>query len=142
MAIQDAQLLFSAAQDLTAGDGVDENSTNVWDAGSAKKAFSGYQRAYVAVTVAAAGGTTPTIRARFVGAADAALTSGVIILADSGDSRALTAADLPYQIQLHPGPTQLDTKQYYGVIYTMTGTVPTATVSAAIQETQQTNMVP
>jgi hypothetical protein len=117
-------------------------STNVIDQASAKKVFAGHQRAYIAVTVSAVGGTNPTFRARFVGADNAGLSSNPIILADTGVSRILTAADLPYQVQLHPGPSQLDAKQFYGVIFTQSGATHTATATAAIQDSQQTHMVP
>jgi hypothetical protein len=77
----------------------------------------------------ASGGTTPTLRARFVGADNAALTTNPIILADSGVSRTIVAADIPLAIELVPSE-QMDSKQYYGVIFTQSGTSPTATVNA------------
>ena len=134
MAIQDANLVFSDEQALTGT--TDVVSTNVYDAGSARKLFEGYQRGQIAVVVTAAGGTTPTFRARVVGADDDALTTNPVILADTGVSAAITAGDLPLNYSLQPA-VQAASKRYYGVIYTLGGTTPTATVSAAFQETQQ-----
>lgn len=125
---------FASGQSLTGTS--DVNSTNIYDAGLpgpgavAIKVFDGGGRPFkVMVEATASGGTNPTIRARLVGADDAALTSNVIILADTGVSRVLTASDLPWTAELVPS-SQMDAKRYYGVIWTQSGTNPTATVSA------------
>jgi hypothetical protein len=125
----EGNMSFSSQQSLTGTS--DVISTNVYDAGSAKKVFGGSAglAPKVAVTTSASGGTSPTFRARLVGADNAALTTNPIILADSGVSRVLTATDVPYAVELIPAE-QLDSKQYYGVIYTQSGTSPTATVNA------------
>jgi hypothetical protein len=64
---------FASGQSLSGTS--DQLSTNVYDAGSAKKLFAGRGGLKIAVQVSAVGGTNPTFRARFVGADDAALSS-------------------------------------------------------------------
>lgn len=127
---------FASGQSLSGTS--DTVSTNVFDAGSAKKLFGGSsgRGVKILVTVTAVGGTTPTFRARLVGADNAALTTNPVILDDSGVSRTLVAGDLPYAIELHPAE-QLDAKEFYGVIFTQSGTSPTATASAnAVMDAQ------
>jgi len=118
-------------------------STNVLDVGSAKKIFGGAigKGPKVVVYVTAIGGTSPTIRARLVAAGSADLsTTTPIILADSGVSRVIVAGDLPMAIELVPGD-QLDAKRYYGVIFTQSGTNPTADVIAELVLDSQTNLL-
>lgn len=130
---------FSSQQSLTGTS--DVVSTNVYDAGSAVKLWQGGGRApKVLIQQTASGGTTPTLRARFVGADDAGLTSNVITLADTGVSAAIVAADLPRLIELVPN-YQTTAKRYYGLIYLQGGTTPTATVNAQVGEANQTNNV-
>ncbi len=130
--IMDAKFKFADQQALTGTS--DVNSANVYDAGAAKKAFEGSAGANplkIAIEVTASGGTTPTIRARFVGADDAGLTSNVVILADTGVSPVIVAAtDLPVKYELVPSG-QTAAKRYYGVIWVQSGTNPTATVNAS-----------
>lgn len=106
---------------------------DVYDAGSAKKLFGGSAGLgpKAAISFSAIGGTSPTARVRLVGADDAALTTNPVILGDTGVSRVLTSADLPYMAEFIPGE-QLDAKRYYGFIATLGGTSPTGTVSAAL----------
>lgn len=132
------EIVFSAAQALTGTS--DVNSTNVYDAGSAKKLFQGSgQPVKVSGVAKCTGGTSPTFRARFVGADDAALTSNVVILADTGATGVLTSGDrVPFE--LTPS-MQTASKRYYGVIYLDGGTAPTITVSAALVASGQTNQV-
>lgn len=114
-------------------------STNVFDATVAKKLFGGSpgQAPKVACSVSAVGGTNPTILAQLVGDSVAALNSTPIVIASYGPTRVLTAADIPYVFDLWPGE-QLDPKRFYGVIFTMTGTAPTATVTADVAIDSQT----
>lgn len=116
------------------------NSTNVYNAGSAKKLFAGRGDLQIQVIVSAVGGTSPTFRAQFVGADDAGLSSNVEVIDDTGVSKALVAGDLPWVKVLRAG-TQQVAKQYYGVIFTQSGTSPTATVSANAVLNAQTNLV-
>lgn len=125
--IIDALLTFSKQQALTGTS--DVVSTNVYDAGAAKKLHQGAGGLKIAIQVTASGGTTPTFRARYVGADNAALTTNPIILADTGVSAAIAAADLPLIYDLIPSQQTTD-KRYYGVIYLQGGTTPTATVNA------------
>lgn len=139
MAVLDALLTFSAQQALTGSS--DVISSNVYNAGSAKKVFEGSgEEVKLAIQVTASGGTTPTLRARFVGADNAALDSNPIIIAETGVSAALVAADIPklYELLL---ANQATAKQYYGVIWLQAGTSPTATVNAFICHTAPNNLV-
>lgn len=133
--------IFNFADQQSISGTSDTNSTNVHDAGSAKKVFGGNgEPAKLVVHITAAGGTSPTVRARFVGADDAALTSNTIDIADSGFTPVLAAADLPYIIELKLAH-QKTAKRYYGVIWDQAGTSPTATVNAQIASASQTNLV-
>ena len=110
----------------------DTVSTNVYDAGSAKKLFGGANRkARLAIQVTAAGGTSPTFQAKLVGADNAALTTNPVVIADTGITGTIAAADLPLLFELVPG-LQTEDKRYYGVIFDQGGTSPTATVNAQI----------
>ncbi len=131
---------FSDAQSLSGTDAQD--STNVYDAGSAKTLFAGAggHGPKLAATVTAAGGTNPTIQCQFVGADDADLSSNVVVIADSGVSKVLAAADLPWQIEMVPN-NQRDAKRYYGLIWDQTGTNPTATVNGQLCWTAQNNLI-
>lgn len=139
MAILDNHFDFANQQALTGT--VDVVSTNVYDAGSAKKLFQGGgEPIKLGVQVTASGGTTPTIRARLVGADNAALTTNPVIIADTGVSAAIVAADLPIIHELTPA-FQATAKQYYGVIFTQGGTTPTATVNAHLVRDAQSNLL-
>lgn len=127
--ILDAQFNFSDQQSLTGTS--DVVSTNVYDLGAAGKLFQGAAGLKLAIQVTASGGTSPTFRAKLVGADNAALTSNPITLADTGTSAAIAAADVPVIYELLPGQ-QNTAKRYYGVIYTQGGTSPTATVNAQV----------
>lgn len=139
MGMIDAKFDFGKGQALTGTS--DVLSTNVYDAGSAKKLFggSGARPARIGITQTATGGTSPTLRARLVAADNAALTTNPIILADTGVSRVLVAGDVPRVMQLIP-QDQIDAKQFYGIIYTQGGTSPTATVSAALMADVHDNL--
>lgn len=134
----DAILGFGDQQSLSGTSAA--NSTNVYDAGSAKKLFEGNGGGVLAIEVTAVGGTSPTFQAQFVGADDAALSTNPVVLADTGASKVLAATDLPVLYRLRPS-NQKDAKRYYGVIYTLTGTSPTATANANIVESAQNHMV-
>lgn len=135
----DALLNFASQQSLSTTS--DVVSTNVYDAGSAKKVFGGSgEEVKLAIQVTAAGGTSPTFRARLVGADNAALTTNPIILADTGTSAVLAASDLPVIYELVPA-MQPTAKQYYGVIFLLGGTTPTATANAQVAHTAQSNLV-
>lgn len=139
MPIQDASFKFSAQQAITGTS--DVVSTNVYDAGAAVKLFEGSgEEKKLFVQVTASGGTTPAMRARLVGADNAALTSNPIIIAETGVSATLAAADLPVTYELNLA-NQRTAKQYYGVIYLQTGTSPTATVNAYVGKESQSNLV-
>lgn len=130
--IIDNYWMFSKQQAIAGGAGVDVIATNVHDAGAAVKLFEGgpgTNPLKIDVDFTAVGGTTPTVRARFVAADNAALTTNPIILADTGVSAAIVAADVPVHRELVPSG-QRTAKQFYGVIYTQAGADNTATVNA------------
>lgn len=128
MGFIDRKFAFSKQQSLTGTS--DVVSSDVHDAEAAKKVFGGAgQPVKVAIQVTAAGGTSPTFRARLVGADNAGLTANAEIIADTGVSKVLAAADLPVLYELVPAHQKV-AKRYYGVIYTLGGTSPTATANA------------
>lgn len=134
-----AEMAFASNQALTGT--ADVVSTNVHNAGAAKKLFAGSgERPKVPVVVTAVGGTTPAFRARLVAADDAALATNPEILADTGVSKVLAAGDLPLVYELQPN-NQKAAKQYYGVIFTLAGTAPTATASANVVMDGQSNLL-
>lgn len=121
---------FATQQELSGTS--DTVSTNVHDAGVAKKLFGGSgEPIKLIVQVTAAGGTTPTFRARLVGADNAALSSNPVTIADTGVSAAVDAGDLPLYYELVLAH-QKAAKRYYGVIFTLGGTTPTATANAQV----------
>lgn len=134
--MRDAFLTFSDQQAL-AGTSA-QNSTNVYDAGAAKKLFAGTARGKVAIQVTAIGGTSPTFEAKLVGADDAALTTNVVTLADTGTSPVITAVPALYELT---ASNQSVAKRYYGVIYTQGGTSPTATANAAVVDAAENMLV-
>jgi hypothetical protein len=126
---------FATAQALaTTSDTV---STNVLDVGSAKKAFGGAGHPVkVSVGYVNASGTSPTFRARLVGADNAGLSSGVEILADTGANP--VTAGVPVVYELVPS-MQKATKRYYGVVFTQGGTSPVGAATANLVLDAQSN---
>lgn len=131
MGILDANFNF-ADQQLIA-DGTAVISTNVYNAGSAKKLFEGSsRRAVLMIDVTAAGGTTPKFSCTFIGDTAANLTTSPITLATIGPTATIAAADLPVHFEI-PITMQATAKQYYGLIFDMTGNADnTATVNATL----------
>ena len=136
----DNGFVFAEQQSLSGNS--DQTSTNVFDALVAKKLFggSGGRGPKIAIAITAIAGTTPNFRARLVGADNAALSSNPIILADTGVSRTLASTDLPWCPEFQPAE-QLDSKRYYGVIFTQGGNSDnTATVNATGVMDAQSNI--
>lgn len=105
------------------------NSTNVNDQGSAKNLFQGTGEPFrISGFYKGNSGANPTIRVQLVGADDAALTTNVIIIADTGVSPVLTAGAL-VPFELIP-QMQSAAKRFYGLIYTLAGTTPNIDVLA------------
>ena len=147
----DYNLEFANGQALTGTSAT--NSTNIYDHGSAVKLFGGETaRVKAYISVAAAGGTNPTFRAQLVGADSADLATNPVTLADTGVSATLAtttppsgtpvkdANGNPAVFELRPS-LQQTAKRYYGVIFTLGGTLPTATASAAIVAEGQSNLI-
>ncbi len=102
-------------------------SDNVYDAGSAIKLFGGADnsmRVAISVVDFEAGAAATTWRAQLLGADSADLEDLPIVLADTGESAALTTALLPSTVYLEPAE-QMEAKRYYGVWLTMTGDTET-----------------
>jgi hypothetical protein len=99
-------------------------STNVNDQGSAKKVFEGTNARPLRIAghYFTNSGTNPTMRVQFVGADDAALTSNVLVLADTGVSEVLTAGQIRH-FEIVPS-FQQTAKRFYGAIYIPGGTTP------------------
>jgi hypothetical protein len=115
------------------------NSTNVYDAGSAKKLFDGTGKPFrINGFHKANSGTNPTMRVQFVGADDAALTSNVITIVETGTSPVAVAGTVnPFELIPQ---FQSTAKRYYGLIYTPAGTTPNFDVTAAGGLDLQSNM--
>lgn len=141
--ILDGSFKFSDAQVLGTGTS-DVVSTNVYDAGSAIVMFAGGGRPFkVSVDCSSntSGSGDATLRARFVGADNAGLTSNAIILDDTGVSAVEADGTVaPFHKELVPS-NQTVAKRYYGVIYTQSGTSPNHTVSANGCIDAQSNLI-
>lgn len=135
----DNAMVFAEGQSISGTSA--QNSTNILDENVAKKFFGGSagRGPKIAIQVTAIGGTSPTLKAQFVGADDNALSVNVIVLAEWESNRVLVAGDLPVVQELVPAG-QLDLKRYYGIIWTQGGTAPTATVNAVGVMDNQTNI--
>jgi hypothetical protein len=143
--ITDANFKFDVTPKSITGT-ADVLATNVYDAGAAKKLFEGFspKPPLLHCFARCTGGTTPSIRFRFVGADNAALSTNPIIIADTGvisndDAGVALAANGLVQRVL-PLWGQTIAKQFYGPIYLQGGTTPTADVTAVISEATQTWM--
>lgn len=99
-------------------------------AGAATILFKGMLgEGFIVCVMTALGGTLSTIRFQFVGADDSALTSNVLVLAESGVSPVLAATDIPYPKLLVP-VEQRTAKRYYGMLFTQGNAAMTSTVNA------------
>lgn len=134
-------LIFSRQQALSGtSDVISTDVSNPRNA--AVKLFEGFGnpfRWHLDITAFAAAGGTPTFRARLVGADNAALTSNPIVIAETGvlpDQTSLVPVSLEFELH-----GQVTAKQYYGVIYTLAGTTPTATVNSHCAPYHQNNML-
>lgn len=137
--MMEGMMKFATGQALTGTS--DVVSTNVYDAGAAKLVFGGSaSRVKIAVgfSAAASTGSDYTLRARFVGADNAALTTNPEILADTGASAAGVA--VPFLSELVPSQQKV-AKRFYGMMFTQAGTTPTSTVTASVVETAQSNLL-
>jgi hypothetical protein len=124
----------------------DTISTNVYDAGTAKKLFAGNTDLKIQGRVTLSAGTgTLSVRARLVGADNAALTTNPEILVDTGvhltkedGSTALANTDT-FFFTLEAN-NQRSPKRYYGMVYTLGGTTPSATCDGNGVLDDQSNM--
>jgi hypothetical protein len=125
----------------------DQVSTNVYDAGAAKNLFAGtpvvMPKLNGAIKVTAGTGAL-SVRVRYVGADNAALTANPVIIADTGvilvraDGTALAIGDVvPFSLPLF---NQQTAKEFYGAIYTLGTADQDGEVTAMVVMFGQTNM--
>jgi hypothetical protein len=134
-------LLKLSTQQAIAG-AASQISSNVFDATTIRRLFGGFGEPFkILVTVTAIAGTTPNFRARLVAADNAALTTNPIDLWETGLSRTLVAADIPWIYeQVISG--QQTAKQFYGMFYTQTGNADnSATVNCIFANAHQNNLL-
>jgi hypothetical protein len=143
-----AEFLFEPTpKDMTVGT-ADLISSNVFDAGSAKKLFGGNSLRPPVLQVGykiTAGTGALSFRVRFVGADNAALTTKPEIIADTGvqtvepdGQTAFVVGDQVFYALHLQG--QRTAKRYYGVITTMGTADQDGEYTAVITEGPQTNM--
>jgi hypothetical protein len=139
MGFNESKMTFSNQQALT--DAADTISSNVYDAGAAKNLFQGsVNKTMLIVQITTDDiATTPTFRARFVGADDAALTTNPVIIADTGTTAEMAAGDIPWTKEL-PLAGQTADKRYYGVIYNLGNNDNDIIVNAYVAEHAQIHM--
>jgi len=124
----DALLTVSDAQALTGTSAI--VSTNTIDLGNPsvqRDIGAGTPLRFAVGFDVAMGGTTPAITTEVIQSANADLSSPDVI--GSSGSQAAVAAGKIHEISVDPGRV---TKRYLGLRYTMTGTTPTATVTASL----------
>jgi hypothetical protein len=131
----DALLTVSDAQALTGTSAI--LSTNTIDLGNTtpkRDIGTGTPLRFAVGFDVAMGGTTPAITIEVVQSANADLSSSDVI--GSSGSQSAVAAGKVHEVSVDPGRV---TKRYLGLKYTMTGTSPTATVTAALQPAQMSS---
>ena len=144
MALLEASMAFGST--AIASSTSDTISTNVYDAGSAKKLFAGNTDLKVSGRVTLTAGTgTLSVRARLVGADNAALSTNAEILADTGvhlnkEDGATALANTDTFFFTLEANNQRAPKRYYGLIYTLGGTTPSATCDGNAMLDDQSNM--
>jgi len=144
MSIMDKNLDFALTS--ISSSTADTVSTNVLDRGAAELLFPGPGGIQFGVYASITAGTSPTVRARLVGADNAALTTNPEILADSGvhtlkddGTTALASGDKKFLTLVPRGQTV--PKRYYGLIFTMGGTTPSGDFTPVAAIDIQTNQV-
>lgn len=128
----DKQLAFSEAQALTAT----ADSTNVIDMGGAIN-LKANGKIQCLLNIGAKGASTPTIKVEIKGADDEAISSNVIVVAETAtlSDPALGNYDVPIR--------QHAVKRYYRATYTLGGGggSPTFTVTVGLFDAWQTQLV-
>jgi hypothetical protein len=138
--------LFDWGSTAISSSTADTVSANVMDYATASNYFGGPVSLKFKITMALSGATgTISARARFVGADNAALSTNPEILADTGvelnqddGATALVAASVVRRT-LIPGGSIVP-KRFYGFIFTLGGTTPSATCTVATVLDDQTSM--
>jgi hypothetical protein len=127
--ISDAQNQLSKAQALSGAGAI--NSTNVIDLTQTTRDVGIGEPLAICFTVdVALGGTSPTFSAAAVVSAAAGLTSPTTLVSSATYSGAAAfPAGFRFYLLIPPGYTPLE---FLGVIYTLGGTSPTATVTANV----------
>jgi hypothetical protein len=110
---------------------------NFADQQSVVKLFEGRgEPVKLVIDLTAKTGSDGTFRGRFVSADDAALTSNVVDLCETGTSSTITAYPKRYELTVGG---QTTAKRYYGLIMTV-ATATTMTVNAYITHDAQSNL--
>lgn len=138
--------LFDFGTTAIASSTADTISANVMDWATARAIFGGPVSVKFKVTMALSGATgVISARCRVVGADNAALSTNAEIIADSGvelnqddGATALVATSVVRKTLIPAG--QVQPKRYYGLVYTLGGTTPSASCTAAVVLDDQTNM--
>ena len=137
--------LFDFGTTAITSSNADTVSANVFDYATARALFGGPASVKIKTKVVLSAGTSPTVRARLVGADAANLATNPVILADTGvqsykedGSTALANTDTVEGTLIPAG--QIPAKRYYGLIFTLGGTTPSASCTAAVVLDDQTNM--
>lgn len=150
MPVIEGLFAFDVTPQTLAVGAADQLSTNVYNAGSALRKFSGLSPKppfLVSNYVITAGTGALSWRVRFVGADNAALTTNPEIIVDSGvqlrenvtgtEAALAIGSRITYAMSLRG---QRMAKQYYGAIYTQGTADQQGKVSCYVTETPQTNM--
>lgn len=147
--ILDHRLIFSEAQVIGSA-GTSVVSTNAFDNGAAQTAPGGYgtiekdllkgdlanMAVLIRLTAAGSGGTS--INFELIQATDAALTTSIDVLAQTGP---ITTANLTLDKRIHlPIPSQGVTKRYVGLRYTSVGTVTLCAATAGLVRNVDTGL--
>jgi len=119
----DSQHLFSDAQALTAT----AASTNIIDLGGDRNIGVGEPMAVVITCDVAMGGTSPTLVVTLQADDNSSFSSASTVLALPSLSALAAGAQL-----VLPVPQNLDTERYIRLNYTVGGTSPTVTLTAAL----------
>lgn len=138
--------LFDFGSTSISSSTADTVSANVMDWATARAIFGGPVSVKFKVTMALSGATgTISARARIVGADNAALSTNPEIIADSGvelnqddGATALVASSIVRKTLIPAG--QVQPKRFYGLVYTLGGTTPSATCTCAVVLDDQTSM--
>lgn len=136
----DVQMKFQPTVKSLVAATVNQISDNVYDAASAVKVFEGYSHhaPRLSLTGKVTAGAATQVRARLVGADDAALTTNVVTIADTGLGEVIANGASFHKECVCNG--QVTAKRYYGILFDTAGAAGTADVVGTVEEAPQSNM--